>query len=149
MIRLLIAEHNNLIRQALKIHFQREVELEVVETGDNSQRALKLIEELNPDIVLMELEIPEMGGLTATKIIVQRFPGTKVLMMSSQESENYREQALKAGAQGYFVKSRPVEELSTAIKSLEGGHGTRRPMNAFSRGIGCSWVRLLALLQSG
>ena len=126
MIRLLIADDNNLIRQALKIHFQREGELEVVGTAENGQRALKLMAELNPSLVLMELQIPDLGGLTATKIITQRFPETKVLIMSSHEREDYRQQAITVGAQGYFVKSRPVEELSTAIKSIYQSHGNRR-----------------------
>ena len=90
MIRLLIADNNNLIRQALKIHFQREGELEVVATAENAHRALKLIVELNPSLVLMELEMPDLGGLTATKIITQRFPETKVLIMSSHENDDYR-----------------------------------------------------------
>ncbi len=126
MIRLLIADNNNLIRQALKIHFQREGELEVVATAENAHRALKLIVELNPSLVLMELEMPDLGGLTATKIITQRFPEAKVLIMSSHENDDYRQQALTVGAQGYFVKSRPVEELSTAIKSIYQCHGKSR-----------------------
>ena len=126
MIRLLIADDKNLIRQALKVHFQWEGELEVVGTAENGQKALKLIADLNPDLVLMELEMPDLGGLTATKIITQRFPETKVLIMSSHEREDYRQQAITVGAQAYFVKSRPVEELSTAIKSIYQSQGKSR-----------------------
>ena len=118
MIRILIADDANLIRQALNIYFQLESDLEIVGTAENGKIALKLTEELNPDIVLMDMEMPEMDGLNATNIICQRFPRTKVLIITSHDSQDYINKALKAGAKGYFIKSKPTEELLEAIKLI-------------------------------
>ena len=118
MIRILIVDDANLIRQALSIFFKPESDLEIVGIAENGKTALKLVEELNPDMVLMDMEMPEMNGLTATKIITKRFPKTKVLMMSSHHSQDYIDQALTAGANGYFIKHMPTEELSEAIKLI-------------------------------
>ena len=118
MIRILIADDANLIRQALNIYFKLEPNLEIVGTAENGKTALKLVEELTPDIVLMDMEMPEMDGLTATKIISERFPKTKVLMISSHNTQYYIDKALEVGANGYFIKSTPAEELSEAIKLI-------------------------------
>ena len=118
MIRILIADDANLIRQALNIYFKLEPNLEIVGTAENGKTALKLVEELNPDIVLMDMEMPEMDGLTATQIISERFPKTKVLMISSHNTQYYIDKALEVGANGYFIKSTPAEELSEAIQLI-------------------------------
>ena len=118
MIRILIADDANLIRQALNIYFEHESDLEIVGTAENGKTALDLVEKLKPDIVLMDMEMPEMNGLTATKIISQRFPRTKVLIISSHNSRDYIDKALYVGANGYFIKNMPVEELSAAIKLI-------------------------------
>ena len=118
MVRILIADDANLIRQALNIYFKTESDLEIVGTAENGKIALQLVEELNPDIVLMDMEMPEMDGLTATKLIYQLFPRTKVLIISSHNSQDYIDRALNVGANGYFIKNMPVEELSAAIKLI-------------------------------
>ena len=118
MVRILIADDANLIRQALNIYFKSESDLEIIGTAENGKIALQLVEELNPDIVLMDMEMPEMDGLTATTIIRQLFPRTKVLIISSHNSQDYIDKALNAGANGYFIKNMPVEELSAAIKLI-------------------------------
>ncbi|MGK7948139.1 MAG: response regulator [Xenococcaceae cyanobacterium] len=118
MIRILIADDANLIRQALNIYFKVESDLEIVGTAANGKTALKLVGELNPDIVLMDMEMPEMDGLTATQIIRKCFPQTKILVISGYNSQDYVAKALKAGANGYFIKSTPAEELSEAIRLI-------------------------------
>lgn len=118
MIRILIADDANLIRQALNIYFKVESDLEIVETVANGKAAIKLVGELNPDMVLMDMEMPEMDGLTSTQIIRKCFPRTKILVISSYNSPDYIAKALKAGASGYFIKSTPAEELSEAIRLI-------------------------------
>lgn len=118
MIRILIADDANLIRKALNIYFKVESDLEIVGTAANGKTALKLVGELNPDIVLMDMEMPEMDGLTATQIIRKCFPQTKILVISGHNSQDYVAKALKAGANGYFIKSTPAEELSEAIRLI-------------------------------
>ena len=117
-IRILIADDTNLIRKALTIYCEADPNLEVIGTAENGNFALKLIRELKPNIVLMDLEMPEMDGVTATRIMRQFFPSVKVLIISSHKSQNYIDQALKAGASGYFIKSTPAKTLLKAIKLI-------------------------------
>ncbi|MGK7934846.1 MAG: response regulator [Xenococcaceae cyanobacterium] len=131
MIRILIADDEHLIRQILEIYLRLESDFEIVGIADNGQTALDLIEKLNPDIVLMDLEMPEMDGFTTTKIICQRFPQTKVLVLSSHSSQEYIYQAFVAGAQGYVLKSMPGEELSEAIKLVHEGYLQMTPKLSF------------------
>ncbi len=118
MIRILIADDTNLIRQALKIHFQLEPNFDVVGIAENGKIALQLVAELNPDIVIMDLEMPEMDGIAATQIIRQFFPRTRVLIISSHQEKDYVQQSLRSGANGYFIKSTPAKELSKAIRLI-------------------------------
>ena len=131
MIRILIADDEHLIRQILEIYLRLESDFEIVGIADNGQTALDLIEKLNPDIVLMDLEMPEMDGFTTTKIICQRFTQTKVLVLSSYSSQEYIYQAFIAGAQGYVLKSMPGEELSEAIKLVHEGYLQMTPKLSF------------------
>ncbi|MDJ0633414.1 MAG: response regulator [Xenococcaceae cyanobacterium MO_188.B29] len=131
MIRILIVDDEKLIRQTLEMYLRLESDFEIVGIADNGQTALDLIEKLNPDIVLMDLEMPEMDGCTTTKIICQRFTQTKVLVLSSHSSQEYIYQAFIAGAQGYVLKSMPGEELSEAIKLVHEGYLQMTPKLSF------------------
>ncbi len=117
-IRILIADDTNLIRKALTIYCEADPNLEVIGTAENGNFALRLIRDSRPNIVLMDLEMPEMDGITATRIMGQFFPSVKVLIISSHNSQDYIDQALKAGASGYFIKSTPAKTLLKAIKLI-------------------------------
>ncbi len=117
-IRILIADDTNLIRKALTIYCEADPNLEVIGTAQNGNFALKSIRDSNPNIVLMDLEMPEMDGITATRIIEQFFSSVKVLIISSHNSQDYIDQALKAGASGYFIKTTPAKTLLKAIKLI-------------------------------
>ena len=118
MLRILIVDDTNLIRQALNICFQSEPDLKIVGTARNGKEAISKIVKFNPDIVVMDIAMPEMDGLTATTIIREYILRTKVLILSSNSSQDYIEQALAAGASGYFIKSQPVDELLEAIRLI-------------------------------
>lgn len=122
MIRLLIVDDQSLIRRGLKALLKLDEELQVVGEAEHGQAAIDLIATLQPDIVLMDVRMPEMDGVAATKIIAQQFPQTKVLILTTFDDEAYVTQALQYGASGYLLKDTPFEELAQAIRFVQKGY---------------------------
>ena len=122
MIRLLVADDQNLIRHALQVYLETEKDLEVVGSAHDGQTTIEQIEALNPDVVLLDIEMPGMNGLNTTQIICQKFPETKVLVLSSHDDEYYVNQALKMGAKGYLLKNTAAEDLANVIRSVHKGY---------------------------
>ena len=121
-IRILIVDDQNSIRERLKLLLEPEADLEVVGIAEDGAIAIKQIESLQPDVILLDLEMPEMDGIKATKIITKRFPACKVLTLSSHDTNEYLERAIKAGAKGYLLKNTSTEELGIAIRSVYKGY---------------------------
>jgi DNA-binding NarL/FixJ family response regulator len=115
-IRLLIVDDQSLIRQGLKAILEQEPDLHVVGDAENGKVALELVAALQPDVVLMDIRMPEMDGRTATKLIVQNFPKVKVLVLSTFDDDSYLTGAMRAGAKGYLLKDMPSRELADAIR---------------------------------
>ncbi|MBE9035598.1 response regulator transcription factor [aff. Roholtiella sp. LEGE 12411] len=115
-IRLLIVDDQSLIRQGLKAILEQEPDLHVVGDAENGKVALELVAALQPDVVLMDIRMPEMDGRTATKLIVQNFPNVKVLVLSTFDDDSYLTGAMRAGAKGYLLKDMPSRELADAIR---------------------------------
>jgi DNA-binding NarL/FixJ family response regulator len=122
MIRLLLVDDQQLIRDGLKAMLEIEPDLEVIGTADNGKVALSQIATLQPDIVLMDVRMPVMDGREATRLISDRFPDTKVLVLSTFDDDCYIADAVRAGAQGYLLKDMPAEELAQAIRLLHCGY---------------------------
>lgn len=122
MIRILLVDDQHLIRQGLKALLELEPDLEVVGEGENGQMALTLIASLQPDVVLMDIRMPLMDGVAATRAINQQFPGTKVLVLTTFDDDQYVAEALRCGAMGYLLKDTPSEELAVAIRSVYRGY---------------------------
>ncbi|MDJ0635231.1 MAG: response regulator transcription factor [Xenococcaceae cyanobacterium MO_188.B29] len=122
MIRVLVADDQNLIRQALQIYLENEGDIQVIVSVDSGIRAIEEIEKHHPDVAVIDLEMPGIDGLTTIKIIRQRFPQTKVLVLSSHDSQDCVNQALQAGANGYMLKNSSAEELATVIRSVAQGY---------------------------
>jgi len=121
-INILIVDDQDLIRQAINMYLEQEPDLRVVGYAENGTEALKQIELLDPDIAIVDLEMPDMDGLTTIKIIRDRFPQTKILILSSHDDQQHINQAIEAGAKGYLVKGTPAQELANAIRSLNKGY---------------------------
>lgn len=115
-IRLLIVDDQSLIRQGLKAMLEQEPDLQVVGDAENGKVALEVVAELQPDVVLMDIRMPEMDGRTATKLIVQNYPHIKVLVLSTFDDDSYLTGAMRAGAKGYLLKDMPSSELANAIR---------------------------------
>jgi RND family efflux transporter MFP subunit len=127
MTRILLVDDQALLCEVLKTWLEAEEDFQVVGRADNGQTAIAQVERLEPDIVLMDIEMPKMNGITATQIICQRFPQTKVLVLSAIDDEAYLVQALRAGAQGYLLKSTRAAELAHTIRFVERGHNQIEP----------------------
>ncbi|HIK06964.1 MAG TPA: response regulator transcription factor [Trichormus sp. M33_DOE_039] len=127
MIRVLIAEDQEIVRRGLKTLLTTKPDLQVVGEAENGQRAIQLIESLQaqflpPDVVLMDIRMPVMDGVEATRLICQQFPGTKILILTTFDDAKYVSEALRFGAKGYLLKDTPAEELAEAIRSIHKGY---------------------------
>ncbi|HHP7232577.1 MAG TPA: response regulator transcription factor, partial [Xenococcaceae cyanobacterium] len=127
MIRLLLIDDQELVCQGLKTMLNLESDLEVVGVANNGQTGIELLEALQPDIVLMDIRMRIMDGREATRIICQKFPDTKVLVVSTFDEDDYLAQVIKAGAKGYLLKDMPVEELAQAIRLVYRGYTQMGP----------------------
>lgn len=115
-IRLLIVDDQSLIRQGLKAMLEQERDLQVVGDAENGKVALEMVAQLQPDVVLMDIRMPEMDGRTATKLIVENYPHIKVLILSTFDDDTSLAGAMRAGAKGYLLKDMPSSELANAIR---------------------------------
>ncbi|HEY9767399.1 MAG TPA: NHLP bacteriocin system secretion protein [Coleofasciculaceae cyanobacterium] len=126
-IRVLIVDDQNSVRQRLKLLLEPEADLEIVGIAEDGAIAIKQVESLQPDVVLIDLEMPEMNGVKATKIISKRFPDCRILVLSSHDTNEYLNQAMDAGAKGYLLKNTPAAELHNAIRSIYKGYSHLSP----------------------
>ena len=127
MIRLLLVDDQELVCQGLQAMLNLESDLEVVGIANNGQTAVQQVESLQPDVVLMDIRMPIMDGREATRIICQRFPDTKVLVVSTFDEDDYIAESIKAGAKGYLLKDMPVEELAQSIRLVYRGYTQMGP----------------------
>jgi YesN/AraC family two-component response regulator len=118
MIRILLVDDQALLCEVLKTWLDVEEDFQVVGVAHNGEEALAKVETIEPDIVLMDIDMPGMDGLNATKIICQRFPGVKVIFLSAHDNDTYLGQSLRAGAKGYLLKNTTAEELAEKIRSV-------------------------------
>ena len=116
MIRLLLVDDHHLVRDGIGAMLGLEPDLAVVGTADNGEAAIEQVAALQPDVVLMDLQMPVMNGSTATRVICERFPDTKVLVLSTYDDDRYIAESIRAGARGYLLKDMPSEELAEAIR---------------------------------
>ena len=122
MIKVLLVDDQHLIRQGLKALLELEADLEIVGEAANGKEAIKLIPELNPDVVMMDIRMPIMDGVAATKEIQQSFNNIKVLVLTTFDDDEYVTNALQNGAMGYLLKDTPSEELAVAIRAVHKGY---------------------------
>jgi DNA-binding NarL/FixJ family response regulator len=122
MIRLLLVDDESLIRRGLKALLKLEADLEIVGEGENGIDAIAKVESLQPDVVLMDIRMPIMDGVAATRQICQQFSNTKILVFTTFADEDYVAQALRYGAAGYLLKDTPSEELAQAIRMVHKGY---------------------------
>ncbi|BAY97858.1 secretion protein HlyD [Tolypothrix tenuis PCC 7101] len=127
MIRVLLVDDQETIREYLRSLIEKETDLEVVGVAENGKAAILKVANLHPDVVLIDMEMPEMDGINATKIISERFPKTKILVLSGYDKHQYINASLNAGACGYILKDASPEELRDSIRLVEKGYTQLAP----------------------
>ena len=119
---IVLIDDHKLFREGVKRILDLETDLKVVAEGGDGTEATKLVKEYNPEVVLMDINMPHMNGIEATANLVKNFPETNVIILSIHDDENYVTHALKTGAQGYLLKEMDSDSLIEAIRVVsEGG----------------------------
>ena len=126
-IRLAIVDDHELTRKSLQNMLADERDIEIVGEAANGRQALLLCARLMPDLILMDVRMPEMDGLAATKEIKQRYPKTSIMMLTMHENPDYLLEALKAGAAGYVLKDARQEEIIEAVSRVRNGESPLDP----------------------
>jgi two-component system, NarL family, response regulator LiaR len=120
-IKVLIADDHPPFTEGLTVLFEREPDLEVVATPTDSEKAIKLARELQPEVVILDVAMPGLNGIEAAREIKAACPETAILMLSAYGYEPYLIASLQAGVSGYMLKTSPVAELIRAIRSVHDG----------------------------
>jgi DNA-binding NarL/FixJ family response regulator len=120
-IRVLLADDHEILRQGLKMLLSLQPEMQVVGEARTGREAVAMTQEFKPDVVVMDISMPDMDGLEACQLIRSQQPATQVLMLTMHESEEYFLQALRMGAAGYLVKKAAPTDLHMAIDAIAQG----------------------------
>ncbi len=121
VIRVVLADDHAVVRAGLRAVLSPAKDISVIGEASNGKEAVALAERFNADVVIMDLSMPEMDGVTATKTILAKQTGTRVLILTMHEEEEYLVPLLEAGASGYLVKSAADIELVTAVRAVAHG----------------------------
>jgi two-component system, NarL family, response regulator NreC len=121
-IRLLLVDDHEIVRAGLRMLFLAEPDMTIVGEAGNGQEALRLVDELKPDVVLMDVAMPGMTGIEATRQIKEAHPDTAILALTMYEDEQYFFEMLHAGASGYIPKRAAPDDLVSAIRVVSTGN---------------------------
>jgi DNA-binding NarL/FixJ family response regulator len=140
-IRILLADDHTVMRSGLRLLLERQPDFAVVAEAEDGRRAVALAESDNPSVVVMDIAMPLLNGIEATRQIVNRKPGIAVIILSMHSDESYVLRALKAGARGYLLKDSAEADLIKAVRSVHEGRNSFSP--AISRMLLEDYVRQL------
>ncbi len=126
-IRILLVDDHTILRDGLRALLESEPDLKVVGEAEDGRQAVTLACQQEPDVVLMDISMPLLNGLEATRQIKRQCPNVKVLILSMYDNEEYIRQALEAGAMGYILKDAAARELTSAIRDVYRGEAVLSP----------------------
>ena len=118
MIKILIADDQELIRESLKIVLDTNRDMEVTGLAENGKKVLEMLKQNLPDVILMDIRMPEMDGVLCTKAVKEKYPDVKIIILTTFDDDEYIYYALKYGASGYLLKGCSVQELTSAIYNV-------------------------------
>jgi two-component system NarL family response regulator len=117
-LRIAIVDDHPMVAEGIQSILESYDDVEVVGTLTNGRAVIDQLETLNPDVILMDLNMPDLGGLSATEIILEMRPGTRIVILSMHDSPEYISSALNHGAMGYLLKDVPTDEIKLAIDTV-------------------------------
>ena len=127
MIRILLVDDQALVRAGFRMILDAEDEMEVIGEAADGRDAVDQVRSLRPDIVLMDIRMPELDGLEATRRIVEADPESRILILTTFDIDEYVYRALRAGASGFVLKDDPPEQLIAAVRTIAGGDALLSP----------------------
>ena len=127
MIRILLADDHTMVRQGFRLILSLQSDMEIVGEAGNGQEAIEFAEKLQPDVVVMDIAMPELNGIEATRRVLISSPRTRVLALSMHKDSAYVREVLKAGARGYLLKDSVDNDLVTAVRAVARGEGYLSP----------------------
>lgn len=142
MIRILLVDDQTLVRQGIQTLLELEDDLEVVGAAANGLEALALAERVAPDVVLMDVRMPQMDGVAATRELLRRRPGLGVIILTTFDDDEYVFEGLKAGARGYMLKDTSSDEIVAAVRAVAAGEALIQP--SIARKVVAEFSRLAA-----
>ncbi len=139
MIRVLLVDDQTLVRQGFRVLLELEPDIQVVGQAANGREAIAQVEALHPQVVLMDVRMPEMDGVSATRELSTRFPEVGVIILTTFQDDEFVFDGLKAGARGYLLKDISSDEMAQAVRKVAAGEAliqpsiTRKVLAEFSR----------------
>jgi two-component system, NarL family, response regulator LiaR len=130
-IRIILADDHPLMRQAIRMWLEKQQDLEVIAEASDGREAIDIALKLQPDIVIMDISMPKINGLEATKEIVSRCPDTQVLVLTVHTDDEHIRGMLQAGISGYIFKNAPGEDIVRAVRSVYSGESVLIPNEPF------------------
>ena len=127
MIRILLADDHALVRQGFRMILAAQPDMEIVGEAGNGREAVELAEKLQPDVVVMDVAMPELNGIEATRRLAASAPRTRVLALSMHKDSVYVREILRAGARGYLLKDSVDADLVAAVRAVAKGEGYLSP----------------------
>jgi DNA-binding NarL/FixJ family response regulator len=122
-MRLLIVDDDTLILKSLSLTLSREEDIDIIGCATDGAEAIKICEEQSVDIVLMDIRMPGIDGISATKLVKQRYPNTRVMMLTTFDDKPNIQQALSAGADGYLIKTDRISDIAGKLRIMMDGAG--------------------------
>lgn len=121
-MKVLIADDDILVREGLKLILELEEDFEVVGTAGNGKEAFELCSKLLPDIVLMDIRMPEVDGVLGTKLIKNKFSEVKIVILTTFRDDEYIKEAIRSGAEGYILKNQPADTMIESLRTVGKGN---------------------------
>lgn len=126
-IKIVFADDQELIRESLKIVLSANPDMEVTDTVADGREVIRSVRACRPDVILMDVRMPEMDGVSCTRIIKENYPQIKIIILTTFDDDEYVYNALKYGASGYLLKGVSMAELSSAIRTVHSGKAMINP----------------------
>jgi len=117
-IKILFADDHAIVRDGLRLLFKSDPQFSIIGEAPNGEEALELIAKHKPDVALLDISMPKLNGIEATKIIKEKYPDTRVLILTIHENEEYIQQMILAGADGYVVKNAEKREIFDGVRAV-------------------------------